>query len=241
MNLTASCGDVPMTLSEPEFDQSAYLGRVRKFIKVINPFNLLVTNAKIRELESMLKQHEELELEQARKTGSRVMFVSQERALELRSAQTLVSSALHPDTNECIPRLMRVGAFIPTNVPIACGFILAAPTPFNTIFWQWINQTYNAALNYGNRNASSTYTGSDIAKGYIAAVSASVGISLAIRKLMSSYTRNMRGGRLLFFNTLSSFIACSLGGSANLVLMRRSELSSGIEVKDSEGTSHGKS
>jgi len=43
-------------------------------------------------------------------------------------------------------------------MPIAFGMIITAPTPFNTVLWQWINQTYNAALNYGNRNASSNYT-----------------------------------------------------------------------------------
>ena len=68
------------------------------------------------------------------------------------------------------------------NLPISFGFIFAAPTPFNTIFWQWINQTYNAALNYENRNASSTYTTQDIAMSYTIATSAAIGVALGIRK-----------------------------------------------------------
>lgn len=47
-------------------------------------------------------------------------------------------------------------------MPIAFGFIIAKPTPFNTVFWQLINQTYNALMNYGNRNATSLYTTQDI-------------------------------------------------------------------------------
>lgn len=82
---------------------------------------------------------------------------------EIRTAQTVVSTAIHPDTKEMIPWLFRFSSFLPVNIPISYGFIFAAPTPFNTIFWQWINQTYNAALNYANRNASSTYTNKDIA------------------------------------------------------------------------------
>lgn len=77
---------------------------------------------------------------------------------ELRKYQTVIRTALHPDTGEYIPWVMRVSSFLPTNIPIAFGFIIARPTPFNTIFWQWINQTYNALFNYGNRNASSPYS-----------------------------------------------------------------------------------
>jgi hypothetical protein len=65
---------------------------------------------------------------------------------------------MHPDTNEPIPWPMRTSTFVTTNIPIISGMLLATPTPVNIIFWQWINQTYNAGLNYGNRNASSKQT-----------------------------------------------------------------------------------
>ena len=61
---------------------------------------------------------------------------------------------------------------------------MTAPTPFNTILWQWVNQTYNAVMNYGNRNASSTYTTSDILKSYGSAVTIAIGLSLGIRRLL---------------------------------------------------------
>lgn len=77
---------------------------------------------------------------------------------EIRKAETVVSTAIHPDTGKFIPWACRVSSFLPMNLPIAFGFIVAAPTPFNTIFWQAINQTYNASFNYGNRNATSVYT-----------------------------------------------------------------------------------
>ncbi len=67
-------------------------------------------------------------------------------------------SGIHPDSGEVVPWLARTSAFMPTNLPIIGAMMLAAPTPFNTIFWQWVNQTYNAGFNYGNRNASSTTT-----------------------------------------------------------------------------------
>jgi hypothetical protein len=88
---------------------------------------------------------------------------------------------------------MRLSSFIPVNIPIAFGMVMTAPTPFNTILWQWVNQTYNAALNYGNRNASSSYTTNDIAISYFVACFSSIGVALGIRKALSGYTRKMKG------------------------------------------------
>jgi len=80
-----------------------------------------------------------------------------EEIREVRKAQSVVATAVHPDTGEFIPWVMRFSSFIPMNMPIAFGLLFTAPTPMNTIFWQWLNQTYNASLNYANRNASSNY------------------------------------------------------------------------------------
>ena len=70
------------------------------------------------------------------------------------------------------------------NMPIVFGFIMVAPTPLNTIFWQWVNQSVNALMNYGNRNASSLYTNEDVLKSYGIAVSSSIVVALGIRKVL---------------------------------------------------------
>ena len=109
-------------------------------------------------------------------------WLTKDEISELRTAQTVVANAVHPDTGEFIPWPMRLSSYIPLNIPINYGMIVAAPTPFNTILWQWINQTVNAALNYGNRNASSTYTTKDIAQSYMVACASSIVVALAIRR-----------------------------------------------------------
>jgi len=74
---------------------------------------------------------------------------------EYRRMRVICASSVNPDNKEVIPWPMRTCSFVPTNVPIIGGMLITAPTPTNIIFWQWLNQTYNAGLNYGNRNASS--------------------------------------------------------------------------------------
>ena len=119
------------------------------------------------------------------KTGSHEVLVDKQDIVKIRKAQTVVSTAIHPDTGEFIPWPMRFSSFIPTNLPIAFGMLFMAPSTFNTIFFQWLNQTYNASLNYANRNASSKYTTSDIMTSYAVAASSACVVGLGLRKLMA--------------------------------------------------------
>lgn len=81
---------------------------------------------------------------------------------------------------------MRMCAFLPANIVILSGMLLSRPTIGNTIFWQWFNQSFNAGLNYGNRNGSSVYTKGDLIFGYSMAVGSSISVALLLRKLFSN-------------------------------------------------------
>ena len=82
--------------------------------------------------------------------------MTQEEYMTYRYKRGVLASSTSPDSGEVIPWAMRTCSFVPTNVPIILGMLTSPPTQFFTMFWQWANQTYNAGLNYGNRNASST-------------------------------------------------------------------------------------
>jgi len=161
-------------------------------------------------------------------------MMTKQEIRKIRVAETVVSTAIHPDTGKIIPWALRFSSFLPMNIPISFGFIFAAPTPFNTIFWQWLNQTYNAALNYENRNASSTYTTQDIATSYTLATSAAITVALGIRKLVDKQAKQLKGGKLVLLNSVSSFFACALSGFMNAYFMRQTEIKKGIDVIDKE-------
>ena len=113
-----------------------------------------------------------------------------------------------------------MSSFLPLNIPISFGLILTEPTPFNTILWQWINQTYNAQNNYGNRNASSEYSKRTVMKNYIFSCIASISVGLLTRKLVSGWTRSMTGGLLVVFNAITAYFATASAGFLNALMMR---------------------
>ena len=123
-------------------------------------------------------------------------MVSPEQVKEFRIAQYVTRTAIHPETGEFIPWPMRMSTFIPIKMPIWYGMTILAPTPFNTICSQWMNQSLNAVINYGNRNTSAEYTAMDIIKSYGSACTVSIGGALAIRKGLSSWTNHMKGAKL---------------------------------------------
>ena len=89
---------------------------------------------------------------------------------------------------------MRMSGFVIFNVPLVFAVLFTknqTPT-FNAAF-QGLNQTYNSAMNYGNRNASSNYTLQDIGKGYVSATLAAVLIALYTRRVFAPSLKRLSG------------------------------------------------
>jgi len=150
--------------------------------------------------------------------------------------ETVLASCVHPDTKEPIWWPMRVSAAIPTNLPIIAGMLLTAPTPANIFFWQWANQTYNAGLNYGNRNASIETDLKKTLTSYTIAVTSAVIVALGLKRSFAPLIRGREGtlaGSLL--QNMTSFGAVAITSSLNMALVRSAELKTGIEVKTEDG------
>ncbi|KNC85195.1 hypothetical protein SARC_02614 [Sphaeroforma arctica JP610] len=113
-------------------------------------------------------------------------------------------------------------------------------SPVLTIAAHWTNQSYNAAVNYCNRNASQPVPASLLAQGYVGAVGASVSIGLAATALTTKAAKLGPGAALAIRATLP-FLACAVSGVLNIGLMRRSELETGVTVFDHEGEARGQS
>jgi tricarboxylate carrier len=232
----ANVGDLQQfNIHKPQYDQSSYWGRVRTLMSSQNPLHFYLPHSTIVAAKLLVEEERE-------KSSSNILsYYNTEKVNEIRHAESIVASSVHPDTGEIIPKPMRLCSYASMSIPVQFGLLLSKSTVFNIVFWQWTNQTYSAGVNYANRNASSSLDMKGIITAYGAACTASVGIGLGMRQLLSPISKNMKGPSKLFINFLVSLTAVGSAGFLNLLIMRSKEMQEGINLVDHEGVERGKS
>lgn len=96
------------------------------------------------------------------------------------------------------------------------------------VLWQWINQSYNALVNYTNRNANSAMSVNELAASYVMATTSALVAAIGAK----SYWQRTAGP---IMQRYVPFAAVASANCMNIPLMRRQELQNGVEVCDSEG------
>lgn len=225
------------TFSKSFYKLDTYVGRFKNVWSSTNPILFLVTQKRIRDAQDLLKEYKTREIV-AKEKAEHLMLTHKEIA-QLKKADSIVRSAVHPDTGEIIPCYMRFSAYLYANIPINFGMLLTAPTTFNIALWQWINQTYYVGVNYSNRNASSKFTNQDLVLAYFTAVCASIGVGLGVKKFIEPLKSSFSGSRAFFFTFIISFVANSAANGSNLLIIRSKEFKEGIPVTTEDGTEVG--
>eukprot|EP01116_Phalansterium_solitarium_P004910 TRINITY_DN1611_c0_g2_i1.p1 TRINITY_DN1611_c0_g2~~TRINITY_DN1611_c0_g2_i1.p1 ORF type:complete len:332 (-),score=88.34 TRINITY_DN1611_c0_g2_i1:901-1896(-) len=220
---------IVVDLERPRFDQSTFYGRLRHFMQITDPRVCLVNESKLQRSLSVLSEY--------RARGCPPIPAVEAKTLW--DAKKVQDAILHPDTHKKILLPFRLSAFVPVNIMICAGMLTPHPTVKNIIFWQWINQTYNIALNHANRNASNDLSNSQIAKTYAAAVGVSCTVAVGLGQLarLPSLSTAVRAT----MQRLVPFTAVATAGICNVFMMRSNELTEGIVVKDVDGNQLGKS
>uniref|UniRef100_G1NSR4 Sidoreflexin n=1 Tax=Myotis lucifugus TaxID=59463 RepID=G1NSR4_MYOLU len=227
---TTMSGELPpnINIQEPRWDQSTFVGRASHFFTVTDPRNLLLTNQ---------------QLEDARKT---VSALRAEQGVvppgltenELWRAKYIYDSAFHPDTGEKMVLIGRMSAQVPMNMTITgCMMTFYRTTPA-VLFWQWINQSFNAVVNYTNRSGDAPLTVSELGTAYVSATTGAVATALglnALTKISPLQHVSPLIGRFV------PFAAVAAANCINIPLMRQRELKVGIPVTDENGTRLGES
>lgn len=116
--------------------------------------------------------------------------------------------------------------------------MLNSATPYTQVFWQWMNQTYNVAMNYSNaakqKGQKTDYNA--LLKPYIGAVGVSCSLAVGLGRVASNVAKS--NASPIMKSTLSILVpytAVASAGAANVIFMRYSETQSGIEVKNESG------
>ena len=210
-----------LDLDKPRFDNSTLMGRFRNMMRITSPSTLLCSRQDLSAAKALL---------QAYKDGTVGPAVTE---AQLWRAQQIRDSMEHPQTGQVIPAIARMSAFMPVNIVLCYGLLLPQTSVATTVFWQWLNQSYNLVVNHANRNATNAMSVTQMGLAYGAAVTASCSIAVGLGQLVK------RGVFPKSVAALVPYTAVASAGVANVFVMRWNEVSEGVVVKDKNGTELG--
>ncbi|XP_065833753.1 sideroflexin-1-like [Oscarella lobularis] len=210
-----------INLDKPRYDQSTFSGRAKHFFQTTDPRNLLASEKQLdaaKELLALYRKGEENE-----KTTHD----------EVWRAKTLYDSAFHPETGEKMFILGRMSAQVPCNMTITGSMLTFYRHPAAILFWQWINQSFNAIVNYTNSSGDLGKETKQLSKAYTAATGAAMATALGV-----SYVAKRAPAVI---SRMGPFAAVAAANCINIPLMRQKELDEGIIITDADGNELGKS
>jgi len=208
--------DERIDVDAPLWDQTTFYGRFRHFAWMSNPMNGLVSSTKLEEAKSLVIAY---------KDGQEPKGTTPD---QVKGAMQLYKAAFHPDTGDLQNIFGRMSFQLPGGMLITGAMLQFYKTVPAVVFWQWFNQSFNALVNYTNRNANSTTTTKELGIAYTSATFSALGTAIGLKKLCASSTNTL-------IQRFVPFAAVAAANCVNIPLMRQNEIMNGIAIYDTEG------
>ncbi|GMR60801.1 hypothetical protein PMAYCL1PPCAC_30996 [Pristionchus mayeri] len=210
-------------LSVPRWDQGSFYGRLMHFANITDPSIAFCKEKDLMAAKFLVDAYKKRE----EPAGTRMA--------DLLRAQKLVGSAFHPDTGDLQNFAGRM-CFNAWGGTILCGAMMIwyKSTPA-VLFWQWANQSFNAFVNYTNRNANSELKTSDLVTAYGSAVGGALSVAMGLKTFFA---------KTQVSNTLQRMVplgAVAVANAINIPMMRQNELKNGVVITDENGNAIGSS
>ncbi|XP_062507062.1 sideroflexin-2-like [Corticium candelabrum] len=210
-----------LDLERPRYKQDHFSGRFWHFFDMANPLNIFATNAELQSAVELLQQYKSGQ-EPRETTDSQVWH-----------AQKLYNSAFHPDTGEKQTLIGRMSFQVPGGLILVGGMLAFYKSNVQVVMWQFFNQSFNAVVNYTNRNANSPITKKQMAVAYASATTTAT--------ITATFLNRMTKAAPPILQRWVPFAAVAAANCVNIPFMRQQELKSGVTVSDEEGNPLGQS
>ncbi|CAH0388103.1 unnamed protein product [Bemisia tabaci] len=196
------------------WDLDTYVGRVKYFAWVTDPRLCFLPD----------KQYEEAKvLRNLYKEGKEPAGTTKE---EVMNAKRLYESAFHPDTGDKQNVFGRMSFQMPGGMLVTGAMLAFYKSTPQVVFWQWVNQSFNAYVNYTNRNAKSPLSTTQLATAYSSATLSACLTAINLKKFLAKKSSNPILQRFV------PFFAVAAANAVNIPLMRQNEIITGVDVSD---------
>ncbi|XP_063674326.1 sideroflexin-1-like [Bolinopsis microptera] len=214
--------DSDVDITKSRWGDLTFYTRFRHFFKLTDPTNCLKGNKKLDEAQDIVKQYK----------SDGTMPVGGVEALW--SAKYLYESAFHPETGDKQNVIGRMSFQVPGGMVITGILMAFYKSPLEVFLGQWLNQSFNALVNFTNRSGDKPLPNSVILSAYFAATSLATGASIGLNKTLAPRAPPIVG-------RFVPFIAVAVANMVNIPCMRSQELKEGVVIVDAEGNKLGQS
>ncbi|XP_017886339.1 sideroflexin-2 [Ceratina calcarata] len=205
-----------LDINKPLWDLSTFIGRWKHFAWVTDFRTCIVPDSQLLEAKKLLEDYK-LGKEPAGTTREQIIY-----------AKKLYESAFHPDTGDLQNVFGRMSFQVPGGMAITGAMLQFYRTTTAVVFWQWMNQSFNAFVNYTNRNANSPVTLNQLGIAYLNATSSAMLTAIGCKAFWA------RSANPLIMRYVP-FAAVAAANCVNIPLMRLNEITNGIDINDENG------
>ncbi|KYQ58391.1 Sideroflexin-2 [Trachymyrmex zeteki] len=205
-----------LDLDKPLWDQNTFVGRWKYFAWMTDFRTCVKPESELIAAKKLCEQYR-IGKEPANTTTEQIIY-----------AKKLYESAFHPDTGDLQNVFGRMSFQVPGGMAITGAMLQFYRTTQAVVFWQWINQSFNALVNYTNRNANSPITTNQLGVAYVSATVAAMITAIGCKSYWEKRASPLMARYV-------PFAAVAAANCANIPLMRQNEIVNGVDLIDENG------
>lgn len=207
---------IRINLDKPRYDVSTFSGRCQHYAGITDFRLALKSDKELDDAKELLKKY---------KLGQEPPGTPEEKIWQ---AKCIYESAFHPDTGEKQNFIGRMSFQVPGGMLLTGAMMAFYKSTPAVVFWQWANQSFNALVNFTNRNANSPLSEKQMGIAYVSATSAALITALGLKKALAN-------SKSTLVQRFVPFTAVAAANMINIPFMRQNEITGGVTLCDVNG------